>query len=171
MEFVWGITIFDLSAFWKFTSCVWSFLFLFCRHKMVVNVIFEILEPPTFRCNKTWYTCEVRAMSIKQITQQNVGSLCSILVGCQPLFKVSLVPPGDKKNCQVGARHQENGEAGGKRWKAGDWGCHGGPWSGGRTGGTWAKGNQHYLQILKRWTPRPIWKRVCLFQMVKPPRP
>ena len=85
-------------------------------------------------------------MSIKQITQQNVGSLCSILVGCQPLFKVSLVPPGDKKNCQVGARHQENGEAGGKRWKAGDWGCHGGPWSGGRTGGTWAEGNQQYLR-------------------------
>ena len=77
---------------------------------------------------------------------KNVGSLCSILVGCQPLFKVSLVPPGDKKNCQVGARHQENGEAGGKRWKAGDWGCHGGPWSGGRTGGTWAEGNQQYLR-------------------------
>ena len=58
----------------------------------------------------------------------------------------SLVPPGDKKDCQVGAGSQENGGAGGKRWKAGDWGCHGGPWSGGRTGGTWAEGNQQYLR-------------------------
>ena len=36
-----------------------------------------------------------------------------------------LFPTGDKKNCQVGARHQEDGEAGRKRWKAGNWG-----WSG-----------------------------------------